>query len=418
MSSEVLNPDPLMAAMASSFWRVPHADYTARCGVSSRVDNATNALDEGHAADEPSAGPKLNLSVPNPGGRLYPASVCLQMVLAAKGDVYQIFELENISGHPYGWFYVNQLITGEGTEMELSPGTELTKSLLIAARVLGYDTQHCATDDWLEFISFLRRSLIEGSPVIFGPIAYQRLTYQIGAHRATAMANHYVVLVGINQEEVIFHDPNGMSYIPMALNDLRDACTDEVRVPGTRRYSGVTIGERTTLPSPQQILGLVLQQAVAGYQERPIRDNGWLGLVCLKKYAAHITQWMGARTRQDRETVLRKLGLFFYPKSNQMRADAMTYLWQTREYHASVERLLVDDLCDVFAQECSLYQRGAALITPRLITFDEREMGEILGELSRDALALHELESRAFGTLTSLSTAFQREFSPPNEERR
>ncbi len=353
-------------------------------------------------------GDVVNYRVPNPGGRLYPASVCLQMVLAARGDGYQIYELENVSGHPYGWFYVNQLIDGQGTEMELSPGTELTNSLLVAARTLGYDHEHCSTADWDRMWGFLTHNLTQRQPVIFGPIAYNHLTYQIGAMRATAMANHYIVLVALKNGELLFHDPNGMSYIPMSPSSLRDACTPEVVVPGTPRYSAVKLGERRRVPAAREILGMVLAQAVSGYQERRIRGHGYLGLVCLAKYADHITEWMGAKTPRDRETVMRKLGLFFYPKSNQMRSDAITFMQNAKPQFAAADRALVDEFCGIFAEACARYQRGAQLITPRLIDFDEGDMGSILDELSRDALVLHRLESQALEVIKSLRAAYER----------
>ena len=45
---------------------------------------------------------------------------------------------------------------------------------------------------------------------------------------------------------------------------------------------------------------------------------------------------------------------------------------------------------------------------PRLIDFDEGDMGSILDELSRDALVLHRLESQALEVIKSLRAAYER----------
>lgn len=130
------------------------------------------------------------LAVPNPGWRLYPAAVCLQAVLEAQGVSYPVYYLENVSGHPYGWFYLNERIDGSGQAVCMTPGTELTNSIKQALAVLGYDQIHVSTDDWNEALARVRAEIDAGHPVIFGPIAYRALRYQVTAWRSPREASH------------------------------------------------------------------------------------------------------------------------------------------------------------------------------------------------------------------------------------
>lgn len=344
----------------------------------------------------------INLELANPGGRLYPVSVCLQMALDFKGEKYQVFEVENMSGHPYGWFYVNQLISGTGQEVEITPGTELTNSIKIAADNIGYEYTHCETDTWLEMEKFIRFELSNNSPIIFGPVSYKHLIYQIGAHRATEIASHYIVLVGYDNDVVYFHDPNGMSYIPFNFEELQKACTKDVILPGAKRFSAITLKEKISNFSDIEIFKKVVERGVNSYQNKKIREDGYIGLICLKKYAEDIEEWLGAKTQPQKEMIMRKLGLFFYPKSNQMRADAITYMQIFKKTIPPVSDK-IDEFCSLFTKACVLYCEGASIITPNLVSFDEEKMKIQLSLLKTNALKLYDLETQAYEKLKEIN---------------
>ncbi|MDR1466885.1 MAG: C39 family peptidase [Oscillospiraceae bacterium] len=344
----------------------------------------------------------INLELANPGGRLYPVSVCLQMVLDFKGEKYQVFEVENMSGHPYGWFYVNQLIAGTGQEVEITPGTELTNSIKIAADNIGYKYTHCETDTWSEMENFIHFELNNNNPIIFGPVSYKHLIYQISAHRATEIASHYIVLVGCNNDIVYFHDSNGMSYVPFTFEELQKSCTAGVVLPGAKRFSAITLKEKISNFSAIEIFKKVIERGVDSYHDKKIRQDGYIGLICLKKYAEDIEKWLGAKTQLQKEIIMRKLGLFFYPKSNQIRADAITYMQIFKKLMPSVSNM-INEFCSLFTKACVLYCEGASIITPNLISFDEEKMKSQLSLLKFNALKLYELETKAYEKLKEIN---------------
>jgi|GEM_PF-5186342 len=336
----------------------------------------------------------INYHVPNPGGRLYPASVCLQMVLTLKGENYQIYQLENISGHPYGWFYLNDLINGDGMEIEISPGTELTNSLKVAANSIGYKCVHCLTDEWNEMKTFIQEEINKGNVLIFGPLSFKKLSYQIGAHRATRIASHYIVIVGYDEEKVFFHDPNGMSYATFMYKELKDSCTKEVILPGAEQYSAISIQEKVNEVSDKDLMKKVLVSAVSGYKEKKIRKNAYIGLNCIKRYSEDILVWLGAKTPYEKETVMRKIGLFFYPKGNQMRADAITYMQDIKRMMPEAGQE-IDEFCELFKEACLIYKEGASIITPHMVQFDEVQLEKELANLHDSALDLFDIETQA-----------------------
>ncbi len=334
-------------------------------------------------------------SVANPGGRLYPVSVCLQMTLAFKGEYLQLYKVENISGHPYGWFYMNDLIVneGDGDGIEISPGTELTKSAKVASNNLGYKYEHCLTDDFGEMKDFIKRKIDEHQIIIYGPIAYKQLTYQISALRAPAVASHYVVIIGYDDKYVYFHDPNGMSYIPFSYQRLMETNTRDVMMPDSKRFSAITIEGKYDNPSEVDIFKRVISGAVESYKEKVVRKNAYVGLHAIKRYAEDLKHWLGAENRRDREMVVRKLGLYFYPKGNQMRSDAITYMQDILEYLPDL-REIIESLNNSFMDACMIYNRGSEILTPKLLVFNENELLEPLKLLEQDAYRLYEIESK------------------------
>lgn len=343
-------------------------------------------------------------SVANPGGRLYPVSVCLQMALAYKGEYLQLYKVENISGHPYGWFYMNDMIVGEGTGdgIEISPGTELTKSAKVASTNLGYRHEHCLTDEFEEMKDFIIKKINEHQIIIYGPIAYQQLTYQISALRAPAVASHYVVIVGYDDDYVYFHDPNGMSYIPFSYQRLMRTNTKEVMMPDAKRFSAIAIGDKSVTPTEVDIFKRVIAGAVESYKEKIVRKNAYVGLHAIKKYAEDLKYWLGAKNKHDKEMVVRKLGLYFYPKGNQMRSDAITYMQDILDFLPEL-REIIDVLNNSFMEACMIYNRGAEIITPKLIVFNENDMRESLEQLQKDAYRLYDIESKCLENILKIN---------------
>lgn len=343
----------------------------------------------------------INYNVANTGGRLYPVSVCLQMVLDYKKDYYPIYKLENISGHPFGWFYMNDKIAGYGEGIEISPGTELTNSIKVACKNLGYNYEHCLTNDWNEMINNIKKELANGNVLIYGPVAFNQLKYQIGAFRAPGVASHYIVIVGYDENNIYYHDPNGMSYISISFDKLKDISTKEVMIPGTKLYSCIIIKDKCENIGKLELYSRVLDSAVESYKEKKVRNNGYVGLVAIKKYAEDLDVCLGAKNINEKILILRKLGLYFYPKGNQIRSDAITFM-KDISTDFSETKDIVEEFSEHFKDACAIYQRGAAMIIPHLVKLDEKELPTLLSTLKHDTLKLYEIEKRAYDCIVKI----------------
>ncbi|KOY65420.1 hypothetical protein [Clostridium sporogenes] len=340
-------------------------------------------------------------SIANSGGRLYPASVCLQMILEQKKDYYPIYKLENISGHPYGWFYLNHLIVDKGEEIEISPGTEMTNSIKLACRVLGYNFEHCVTDEWNKILNFIKSKIQKNNPVILGPVAHCKLKYQISGLRAPAVASHYLVIVGYDEKFIYFHDPNGMSYIPFTYEQIRDVFTEQVKIPGSKRFSAITVEERYETPTEVEVFKRVIDNAIKSYEEKEVRFNGYVGLHAIQKYAEDIIKFLGANNKSEKEMILRKLALYFYPKGNQIRSDAISYMNYISEYIPNIKDI-IDNFCSVFMKASIIYKEDSELLMPKIVKFDEKDIESTLSILQKHAYKIYDLEKEAYKCIVKI----------------
>lgn len=63
---------------------------------------------------------------------------------------------------------------------------------------------------------------LEAGPVLVGPVEMGHLGHQPGM-KGPIGADHYVVVLGINEERVIMHDPQGYPYASLPLDDFTNA---------------------------------------------------------------------------------------------------------------------------------------------------------------------------------------------------
>lgn len=339
--------------------------------------------------------PVLIDRIANPGGRLYPAAVCLQAILDARADHYPIHFLENVSGHPYGWFYLNTLLPGIGRSVCMTPGTEMTNSVKLALDNLGYAYEHFLSDAWDETWAHIVEAVNAGEPLLFGPLAYTALKYQRTAWRAPAEASHYVVVVGYDDVgHIYFHDPNGYSFVRFPVEEFQTACTNEVMIPSTARYSYIRVGERLRQPSFDEIITRVLRTAAQSFADQTVRRYGYRGILALQHYAEDLGSCLGATDLTTQRLLFSKMAYYFYPKGNQTRTDAAVFMRDAARVRPELAEPL-QRFADAFTRAAMHYADASTLATRVIVEFNEATVHQALPPLQAETFAVLAAEREA-----------------------
>lgn len=194
----------------------------------------------------------------------------IHMVLETKGLQARTDWLECVSGEPFGFVYVRspgQVFAVNGFEYHLA-GQHLLDTL-------GYDYRFSGADNNEAALAALRAALQDG-PVVLGMLDMGYLTYS-ASYQQQLGADHAIVALGFEGDDLIVHDPSGYVCAPLPISDLLEGWKRDV-------YTGVpygmwTIGERKRVPSEEEIWRATIDFAKE-FLHRPIFDNGPNGVMC------------------------------------------------------------------------------------------------------------------------------------------
>jgi hypothetical protein len=124
--------------------------------------------------------------------------------------------LEVLTGSPFGF----QLL--EGVLPFFDPfGWDPEAGLDAAIELLGYSCERSDGDDAAEALDRLRAAADRG-PVLVGPVDMGLLLHQPGSGGATG-ADHYVVVLTVDADTVVFHDPHGHPYATLPTAEFLQA---------------------------------------------------------------------------------------------------------------------------------------------------------------------------------------------------
>jgi len=142
-------------------------------------------------------------------------------LLAAGADPTALPEpgfLECATGMPFGrGFY-----PADGPRFWPSaPGWNPEKGLDLAINVLGWSCQARYDGEFEEAFADLRDGL-ELGPALAGPVDFGYLSYS-PASRQMAGADHYVLVLALERDHVLVHDPAGYPYAVLPLADFQQA---------------------------------------------------------------------------------------------------------------------------------------------------------------------------------------------------
>src|SRR5689334_13489344 len=179
--------------------------------------------------------------VPFAGRMSYCLTKSLKMVLEAKGDNYPIAFLECVGTEPFAFVYVRAR-TGGGFAVN---GLEYDQAGERMLTLLGYDYEISANEPSERALARLKTWLADG-PVVAGMLDMGYLTYQPD-YREKRGADHAIVVLAVEDDHVIVHDPDGYVCTPLPIADFLNAWKAEGLYTG-KAYALWRVGARRRIP--------------------------------------------------------------------------------------------------------------------------------------------------------------------------
>ena len=194
--------------------------------------------------------------VPFAGRMSYCLMRSFQMVLASQGHTYPVEWLECVSSEPFGFVYIRDkqrffAVTGYGYHRA---GEHLL-------RTLHYRYTYTSAPNDAAALASLKDALKVG-PVVAGMLDMGYLTY-IPEHHHLAGSDHAIVVLALQPDVVIIHDPAGYVAVPLPLSDFLAAWQRDIYTG--KPYGLWQIGAQDKPPTEEEIWAKTLARA---------RENG------------------------------------------------------------------------------------------------------------------------------------------------
>lgn len=226
------------------------------------------------------------------GSSPYCYSNSLAMVLGVGSPAPSAIEV--LTGSPFGAQFV------EGGLPHFDPlGWDPDLGLDQAIDVLGWACQRTAGGNVTEAMGRLRQASRSG-PVLVGPVDVGLLVHQPWSTGEPSGSDHWVVVLDVDDEKVLFHDPDGFPFATLPIDAFAAAWNSELECAGPFtmrsdfrrvRHVDVLAALRFSLPAAQQWLaGDRQDERRAGY-------GGLSAGAAVERLAAHVRAGLDDRTR-------------------------------------------------------------------------------------------------------------------------
>lgn len=204
-----------------------------------------------------------------------------------------------------------------------------------ALELLGFGVQEAAETDGatlsLNALARLLETSLAQGPVMLGPLDMGELAYRPDAH-AVIGADHYVLALSIEGDEVLVHDPAGYPCVPIALNALERAWRADRISYHRGSYRRWQAPVRVANPAPAQVLETAMLSFVDAYKAARVGKSPgvMIGPEAIEKAASTIRQ------RELPETGLRHLERFVLTLGVRRALD---YEWYLRRSYPDLARV-------------------------------------------------------------------------------
>jgi hypothetical protein len=147
----------------------------------------------------------------------YSNSVAMMLGAAAPSPA----EIEVIGGGPFG-----MMLLGGDLPFFSPYAWEPDCGIDLALGFLGWECRRVAGEDAATARVLLREAVAEG-PVLVGPVEMGLLRHQ-PEMRGAMGADHWVVVIAIEEDMVVMHDPHGFPYATLPLDEFTEAWRAEL----------------------------------------------------------------------------------------------------------------------------------------------------------------------------------------------
>ncbi|HTK11179.1 MAG TPA: BtrH N-terminal domain-containing protein [Ktedonobacteraceae bacterium] len=238
---------------------------------------------------------------------------CMQMVLANPGHVYSLPWLECVSGEPFGFVYVRDkahffAIDGYGYHLA---GEHLL-------RTLNYTYTYTDATDDTSALAALENALKSG-PVVAGMLDMGYLTY-IPYHQQLYGSDHAIVVLALQPDAVIVHDPEGYVAVPLPLSDFLAGWQRDIYTG--KPYGLWQIGAQGRPPTEDEIWERTLARARTNFACTPETFANGMTLL----YGPDAMRTLAADLRSWPELALGSLPSFNWRVSAQRCLDSAFFL--------------------------------------------------------------------------------------------
>lgn len=190
--------------------------------------------------------------VPFEGRMSYCLIKSLQMVLAYQGHTYPVEWLECVSGEPFGFVYIRDKQSFFAVD-----GYVYHRAGEHLLRTLNYSYTYTSSQDDAAALASLEDALKSG-PVVAGMLDMGYLTY-IPNHTQLYGSDHAIVVLALQPDAVIVHDPAGYVATPLSLSDFLAAWQRDIYTG--KPYGLWQIGAQGKPPTEEEIWEKTLARA-------------------------------------------------------------------------------------------------------------------------------------------------------------
>lgn len=225
--------------------------------------------------------------VPFAGEMSYCLIKSLKMVLDHRGHDYPLAWLEVVSGEPFGFVYIRDKQSFFAVD-----GYAYHRAGEHLLRTLNYEYTYTGSPDDTAALASLEEALQSG-PVAVGMLDMGYLTY-MPEHQQLHGVDHAIVVLALQPDAVIVHDPAGYPAVPLPLNDFLEAWKRDIYTG--KPYGLWQIGKRGQAPTKEEIWQKTLARARENFawEAEELFPGGPMALygpTAMRTLAADLRDW-------------------------------------------------------------------------------------------------------------------------------
>ena len=184
------------------------------------------------------------------------------MLLDSVGETVEPRLLEVLSGVGLGAFWLAESQTLFLSGWASMPDVGVSR----AFGLLGFEVAEEAESDGAPMPAEALARQLDSGPVLLGPLDMGELPYQPDSQGGNG-ADHFVLALAFEGDEVVVHDPAGYPAVPLALEALERAWRAELVPYGTGPYRRWHSPTRVRRPATEEIAKAAIQSFAQAYRE-------------------------------------------------------------------------------------------------------------------------------------------------------